>query len=119
MAIRTNRLNTLPTGRRVMGANAQTLVVFPRRHGLRLPPEVFEQLKCQKQAVLTLLEGKCAGLPTDQAASLQSARQFIAGEFDGGHRSLLESPLIGVRGIKHPPCVEARGCLDSMLGKVR
>jgi hypothetical protein len=85
----------------------------------RLPPELFEQLKRQKEEILTLLDGARAGLPDDQAAWLPTAQQVIGGGFDGGHKSLLESLLIGVRGIKHPLCVEVRARFETMLGKGR
>lgn len=45
------------------------------------------------------------------------ARQVLAGEFDGGHRSLLESVLIGLRSFEHPDCREAVARLEVLLGR--
>lgn len=85
----------------------------------RLPPELLDELKRHKEAVLLLLDGAHTGLPPDQAAWLPTAHQVVAGEFDGGHRSLLESLLIGVRSIPHPTCITARARLELLLGPPR
>ena len=47
------------------------------------------------------------------------ARQILAGEFDPGNRSLLESLLIGVRSVPHPLCHQARARLENLLGRHR
>lgn len=46
-------------------------------------------------------------LAPDQAAWLPTARQVLAGEFDGADLSTIESLTIGLRNIQHPLCREA------------
>lgn len=46
-------------------------------------------------------------LPPDQAAWLHTARQVLAGEWEGADDSTCESLTIGLRSIPHPDCREA------------
>jgi hypothetical protein len=91
------------------------LAVSPRD---RCPPGFAEELRAAKGELLDLLEGQAAGLAPDCAPWLHTARQVLAGEFDGGTRSRLESVLIGVRHIPHPTCRAAKARLETMLRTV-
>ena len=84
------------------------------------PPELLQAIRREKTALLDLLaEAKNAHLPPDCVPWLHIARQILAGEFDAGDRSLLDSLLIGVRNRTHPACQAARARLEIMLGHNR
>ena len=102
-------------GRRGVSLNRRGDALEVRRPN-RLTPQMIDQLRRQKADVLALMATGASSLPDDEVVWLPTARKVVAGEFEGGHRSLLESLLIGVRGIKHPLCVEARFRLEAMLG---
>jgi hypothetical protein len=80
-------------------------------------PELLAAIRTHKSALLLLLEAEAAQLPSDCAPWLHTARQIVAGEFDGGCRATLESLLIGVRNIVHPACQDARKRLETRLGR--
>ncbi len=90
------------------------LAVFPVD---KLTPALAAELRAAKPQLLDLLEAEAARLTPDCAPWLHVARQVLAGEFDGGDRSLLESLRIGVRNIAHPLCQQARARLEVLLGK--
>jgi hypothetical protein len=80
-------------------------------------PDLLVALRAHKPALLLMLEAEAARLPHDCGPWLHVARQVLAGEFDGGDRSLLESLFIGVRSIPHPSCQQARARLETMLSR--
>lgn len=83
----------------------------------RLPPALVEQLRKSKRELLAYLEARKSGLAPDEVPWVHVARQVLAGEFDTGSRSLLESLLIGLRGIQHPDCQRARLKLEALGGR--
>src|SRR5262245_7288107 len=94
-------------------AEGERLLVRPVR--LASPGLLAELREC-KAELLLLLGSESSGVPADCLAWVPTASQVVAGEFDGGPRSLLESLLIGVRGIQHPLCQKARARLETLLG---
>jgi hypothetical protein len=96
-----------------LGADGEQLLIYP---GSRCPPDFVETLRENKKALLALLELKPDGLSIDRVPWLHIARQVLAGEFDGGDRSLLESLHIGLSNIAHPACQAAKAKLEIMLG---
>lgn len=104
---------------------ARAAGVHLRREGDRIairparlcPAELVEAIRQHKAALLDHLENAVTHLPADCAPWLHVARQVLGGEFDGGDRSTLESVLIGVRGIAHPNCRDAKARLERMLGR--
>ncbi len=84
-----------------------------------ITPELLARIRANKPGLLALLETEAAHLPPDCAPWLHIARQVLAGEFNGGDRSLLGSLLIGVRTINHPVCQQARSRLETLLGHQR
>jgi hypothetical protein len=113
-----NRASELLARARALGLRLEPfgdrLAVSPRD---RCPPGFAEELRAAKAELLDLLEGQAAGLPPDCAPWLHIAQQVLGGEFGGGDRSLLESLLIGVRGVGHPVCRAAKARLETMLAK--
>jgi hypothetical protein len=71
------------------------------------PPDLLAEFREHKPALLILLEGQTSGLSPDKAAWLPTARQILAGEFDGCDRSMRESLTIGLRSIQHLDCQRA------------
>ncbi|MBI3417985.1 MAG: hypothetical protein HY043_22065 [Verrucomicrobia bacterium] len=80
------------------------LAVIPAK---RCPPEFADVLREHKGELLALLDAKAASLTPDCVPWLHIARQILAGEFEGAHRSTLESLIIGLRSIAHPDCRRA------------
>jgi hypothetical protein len=76
-------------------------------YGDRCPADFADELRQHKREILALLERQTCGLPADQAAWLHTARQILAGEFDGCDRSTRESLTIGLRAVEHPLCRRA------------
>jgi len=89
------------------------------RPARRASPELLAAIRHHKPAILIMLEAEAAQLAPDCAPWLHTARQIVAGEFDGGDRATLESVLIGVRNIAHPGCQQARARLETILGRNR
>jgi hypothetical protein len=85
------------------------LAVIPAK---RCPPEFADVLRQHKVALLNLLEGQAAGLAPDCAPWLPIAKQVLAGEFEGGDSSTVQSLIIGLRGIRHPLWQQALARLD-------
>ena len=83
------------------------------------PPDLVAQIREAKPAILDLLEAEAAHLSLDQQPWLHVAKQVLAGEFDGGLRSEVESVLFGVRTIQHPVCQRARHRLETLLSRSR
>jgi len=115
-------------------SDPQAILAQARRAGLRLwregdrigfaparlcPPDLLERIRAVKAQLLDLLEAEAARLTPDCAPWLHIARQVLAGEFDGGDRSLLESLHIGLRSIRHPLCESAKARLEAALGHRR
>ena len=67
----------------------------------RCPADFADVLRQHKREIMALLEGKAYRLPADEAAWLYTARQILAGEFDGCDRSTCESLTIGLRSVGH------------------
>ena len=72
----------------------------------RIPPELREQIRAAKSELLPALRDGVR-LPSDCVPWLYISRQILAGEFDGADRSMVESLVIGLRGIAHPLCKQA------------
>ena len=82
-----------------------------------VPQELAVDIRAHKPELLGLLEADQYDLSPDCAPWVHVARQVLAGEFDDGERSLIESVLIGVRSIRVPCCQQARARLERHLGK--
>jgi hypothetical protein len=82
----------------------------------RLTPQLAAQLRAAKAQLLALLAAG-PGLRPDELPWLPVAGQVLAGEFDSGTRSELESVWFGVRTIRHPVCQQARARLETLLGR--
>lgn len=82
----------------------------------KLTPELAAELRAAKPQLLALLNS-APSLRPDEWPWLHVAKQILAGEFDGGYRSELESVWLGVRHIAHPDCQAARARLETLLGK--
>jgi hypothetical protein len=80
------------------------LAVIP---GPRCPPDFADELRQHKSELLAFLEAKAANLTPDCAPWLPTARQILAGEFDGADGSTVQSLVIGLRSIRHPACQRA------------
>ena len=83
----------------------------------RATPDLLEAIRAHKRDLLDLLEAERHGLHPTCAPWLYTARQVLAGEFDGGTRSEIEAAWIGVRNIAHPACRDAKARLEVLLGK--
>lgn len=73
----------------------------------RVPPDFADELRQHKRELLDWLEIRTNSLPPDCLPWLHIARQILAGEFDDADNSTMESLRIGLRGIRHPVCVQA------------
>ncbi len=82
-------------------------------YGDRCPADFADVLRRHKGELLALLEGEACRLPPDQAVWLYTARQILAGEFDGCDRSTRESLTIGLRSIEHPLARRAFECFQT------
>ncbi len=71
------------------------------------PSDLADTLRAHKRELLDYLEAPAARLTPDCAPWLHTARQVLAGEFDGADRSTAESLAIGLRSIQHPDCIHA------------
>lgn len=78
-------------------------------------PELLAEIRAAKVALLCLLEAEALQLPLDCAPWLHVAVQVMAGEFDGGDRSMIESLVIGLRNVPHPRCQSAKARLETLL----
>ena len=103
-------------------ARASGFTLFRKGDGLHVtptpPPGLVAALRQFKPGILELLDAE-ARLAPDERAWLPVAAQILAGEWDSGTRSEIESVLIGVRGIAHPLCQQARARLETLLGRTR
>ncbi len=79
------------------------------------PPELVEEIRAHKPALLDELVAETARLTPDQKPWLRIAQRVLEGEFDKGTRSLLKSLVIGLRGVAHPRCHEATDRLRRAL----
>ncbi len=113
-------------------SEAAEILVAARQAGLRVwrvgdqlaiaparlcPPALLEAIRQNKPALLEALENACCKLPPDCLPWIQVAKQVLAGEFDAGTRSELDSILFGVRGAPHPKCRAAQARLEMLLGR--
>jgi len=80
------------------------LAVIPAN---RCPPDFADVLRQHKGELLVLLEARVDGLTPDCAPWLHTAKQILAGEFDGADHSTRASLKIGLRSIPHRVCREA------------
>jgi hypothetical protein len=71
------------------------------------PPDFADVLRAHKAGILSLLEGRAAGLAPDCQPWLHVAKQVLAGEFEGADDSTVTSLVIGLRSIGHPVCKRA------------
>ena len=78
----------------------------------RVAPELLETIRAHKPELMALLGGVVPPSPWHHVA-----RQVLAGEFDGGPGSLLESVRIGIGCSDHPDCREAVARLEVLQGK--
>jgi hypothetical protein len=78
---------------------------------------LLAELRRRKYELIDLLQAETAKLPRDCTPWLHIARQVMAGEFDGGDRSLLGSLQIGLKNISHPACQAANARLKQLLGR--
>ena len=92
-------------------ARGDKLAVIPAK---LCPPEFADALRQHKGEMLAMLETRLTGLPPDCVPWVHIARQILAGEFDTGDGSTLESLRIGVRNIHHPLCQSAKDYLDAL-----
>lgn len=77
----------------------------------RVAPELLNAIRAHKPDLLALLD---RGAPTPWR---HVARQVLAGEFDGGTRSMLQSVLMGLRGSDQHDHREAASRIEALLGK--
>jgi hypothetical protein len=71
------------------------------------PPDFADVLRSHKAGILSLLEGRDAGLAPDCQPWLHVAKQVLSGEFEGADGSTVESLTVGLRGIRHALCQQA------------
>jgi hypothetical protein len=80
------------------------LAVIPKG---KCPPDFANLLRAHKGELLSWLEARAEGLNADCAPWRHTAKQVLAGEFDGAGKSTVESLTIGLRNIAHPLCMAA------------
>lgn len=112
-----NRCQSLGIAIRVKGEH---LALSPAG---RATPDLVAEIKAAKPLLMAILDPKLIYLQPDQRPWVHTARQILSGEFDGPFAvwggSMIESLLIGVRGIHHPDCQAARVKLETALQRVR
>lgn len=81
-------------------------------------PEFADLLRAHKGELLSWLEGRAFGLGDDCLPWLHTAKQILAGEFDGlMDRSVAKSLTIGLQNIRHPVCQQALQKLNRTKSK--
>jgi len=74
----------------------------------RIPTGLLDQIREAKPDLLVILrQGRAHQLRADCIPWLHIARQILAGEFEGGDNSTVQSLTTGLRSVPHPSCREA------------
>jgi hypothetical protein len=84
------------------------LAVYPKG---KISPAFAAVLREHKAELLDWLEAHRAALAADCVPWLHTARQILAGEFEGANRSTVEALRLGLHRIRHPLALRALKCL--------